>query len=1292
MLMKKTILFLSLILWSFVLKAQTKNITINWETEISGSSKLNSEFDKTSSQTKNESVSWLRLDEFKMFYSEQWLDNSYADPASLKVSNIKYGSLSSEELSKINRDLVPSTPSYSIESNRARDLIYTTIMISPVVNSGGTLKKVISFSLDYKTKNNIGSQRRMPITNSALASGSWYKFKIEKTGVHRLDKDFLNDLGMNTDGINPRNLKIYGHGGKPLPLENSLNTQFDPPQNAIQVLGEEDGSFDSGDAILFYGISTLGYDDTEDNINNTNLNPYSDDAFYYVTADGEAGIRVQPMVESNSQPVTVIDQFNDYQFHEVDEFSPGLVGRRWFGNRFDIQSEQTYEFNFPNLVSGGAPMKVVIEAAAASESNTSMTVSINGTSVDPLTFFKLGGQLVLTTDEFEGEIPASGSSDIVTVDLSYNNSGNPSSIGYLDYISINAMRQLKGVSGQLAFQYDNAATLTGAGDYQISEASQFTQVWDVTNPGFITAKQNENSSGTFGFRATMGEIRKYVAINPNDYFAPVQIAQSQIPNQNLKGTIFNDESGNFKDLDYVIITAPFLIQPALRLANHHKNVSGLNVKVVTTDKIYEEFSSGKQDIGAIRNFVRYIYENASSEDKRIKYVGLFGDTSVDYKNRLVNNNNIVPTFHTLNSTSTHDSYMSDDFFVMMDPNEGTMAANHKMEIAVGRIIADEVGLANAMVDKIINYSSQVSYGNWRNNFILISDDVDKSGEKILEFNLDALGDEISRQKPFVNVKKIHSDAYQQETSAGGKRYPKVNEAIKNDIELGAVIINYFGHGGEDGLAGEFIYTKNIAQNLKNKNRYPCLVTLTCELTKFDNPLRITAGELTYWNREGGAIALLTTTRSITIGTGVQFNERLASELFGFGVEIPNTPAESLRKAKSLILTDERRVVFFIGDPAMPLAFPKKEIRLTTLNGIPISQANDTLKALGRVRIGGEVVNESGTILTNYSGVLEAKVFDKNVLRQTLGNDGSTETLPNGSTQLIILDFITLGEALFNGKATVVNGTFEFEFVMPRDTQIPVGNGRVSFYAQRNSVLEDQTGVNLDIIVGGLNENAPADDQGPIINLFMNDESFVSGGITNDSPILIAKLQDENGMNTASGIGHDMIAILDGDESNPYVLNEYYQAEVDDYTKGTLNYKLRDLEDGLHTVTVKAWDVYNNSSTQDLQFIVAGNDSLEITQVLNYPNPFVSYTEFWFNHNRPFEPLEVQVQVFTVTGKVVWTKNEIITTDGFLSRDLTWDGKDDFGDRIGKGVYVYKITVKSTLTNKRVEKFEKLVIL
>ena len=273
-----------------------------------------------------------------------------------------------------------------------------------------------------------------------------------------------------------------------------------------------------------------------------------------------------------------------------------------------------------------------------------------------------------------------------------------------------------------------------------------------------------------------------------------------------------------------------------------------------------------------------------------------------------------------------------------------------------------------------------------------------------------------------------------------------------------------------------------------------------------------------------------------------------------------------------------------------------------------------------------------------------------------------------------------------------NGEFEFEFVMPRDTAIPLGNGRLNFYSERLGVLEDQSGVNRDIIIGGLNEDAPPDNLGPRIQLFMNDESFVNGGITNDSPIILANLEDENGINTVGGIGHDIVAIIDGDETNPLIMNEFYEGDIDNFMRGSVARRIRNLEEGLHTLSFTAWDVYNNSSTAELQFVVVGDGDLQLDNVLNYPNPFVNYTEFWFNHNRAFEPLDVQVQIFTVSGKVVKTINQTIVNDGFLSRDLTWDGLDDFGQAIGKGVYVYKITVISTLTNKRVEKFEKLVIL
>jgi hypothetical protein len=1269
--MKNATLFVFLV-FTLHFYSQSKQIVLNWED--ASTVQRNQVFSVTDTHNFNTSTN---------LYSEVWIDDGFVIPNSLRVTNVTYQNISVSNLTELDVQMLPSDIDYSISSNHGRDNIYTTFSITPIIRQAGVYKRVVSFQLDYsKTRSQPLQNRGSAITNSLLASGNWYKFRVDKNGIHRIDRSFLSGLGMDVNNLDPRKIKIYGNGGNMLPLRNSLNTEYDLVENSILVAGEENGSFDQGDYILFYAEVNQYSQES-----NTHINIYDDNAYYFITADGANGKRISPYIEPAGNATTTINRFNDYKFFEKDEVNPALVGRRWFSNRFDINSEQSFEFNFPNIVSG-TPMEVRVFCIATAEVITTMSIEVNGQNQETLQFATINSTTLASPRSYSGQVNAS--SETVNVTLKFNNAGNPQSNAFLDYISVNALRQLTGGNTQLNFRFDEAALLSGIGEYQFANASQYSQIWDVTNTGAISAVINENNAQNINFKAQLGQVRKYVAVHESDYFFPISVRSPAIPNQNLKGTIFRDEQGNFQDIDYLIITPPMLLQPALRLANHHKNRNGLRVKVVTTDKIYNEFSHGKQDIGAIRNFVKYIYDNASSPENRIKYLNLFGDTSIDYKNRLQGNNNMVPTFHIIDvgSISASNTYMSDDFFGMMDPNEGTMVASDKLDIAVGRMVVDNVTLANDMVNKVIAYESTASYGNWRNNFVLVSDDADTVSDANLQVRLDSLGNAISFHKPFVNVIKIHSDAYQQETSSGGNRYPKVNEAIENAIDVGTLVLNYFGHGGEDGLASERIVTKESVQNLRNRNRYPLVVTVTCEFTRFDNPLRPTGGEFTYWNREGGAIALISTTRQIGVQLGTDFNQKLGEFLYAYFMDDFVPPAEALRRAKNEIANGNRRVIFYIGDPAMHLAFPEREVRLTTINGLPLGQENDTLKALSRIRLGGEVVDRNGNLVSDYEGILEAKVFDKRLQRQTLGNDGTTDS--NGN--LIIMQFSTLGEGIFNGQASITNGQFEFEFVVPRDIAIPVGKGRVSLYAKRTGAFEDHTGSNETILVGGINENAPEDNIGPQIRLFMNDESFVSGGVTNNSPILIAKLEDESGINTASGIGHDITAILNGDETNPFILNNYYQADVDDFTKGSLSYRLRDLEEGLHTLTLKAWDVYNNSSTAEIQFVVAGSNDLKIERVLNYPNPFVSYTEFWFNHNRPFEPLEVQVQVFTVTGKVVWTRNQVVNTDGFLSREITWDGRDDFGDRIGKGVYVYKLTVKSTLTNKKVEKFEKLVIL
>jgi hypothetical protein len=637
----------------------------------------------------------------------------------------------------------------------------------------------------------------------------------------------------------------------------------------------------------------------------------------------------------------------------------------------------------------------------------------------------------------------------------------------------------------------------------------------------------------------------------------------------------------------------------------------------------------------------------------------------------------------ISNTSGEASFASDDFFGLMDDNEGNINSFFGgIDIAVGRMLVNNNLQADEMVNKVIEYNDSKSYGSWRNNITLISDDSDISSDATLQSRQNNLADLIAAEKPFLNVNKIILDSYIQEASAGGFRYPKARTDFFNAFEKGALIFNYLGHGGEDGLSAERIWEKSDGQNLTNQYKYPLFITITCEFSRFDNPSRPTAGEYTYWNPKGGAIAMITTIRAINQFSAENFNDLLSKNLLSYGSDQYTSIAEALRISKNSNPNSSTNVIFYIGDPALMLATPKPKVNLTKVNDVAISQPIDDFKSLSKMKLSGEITDENNNLLSNYTGEIATTVFDKTVSRTTLNNDEHSPVIP----------FTVLGETIFRGNASVTNGQFEFSFVVPRDIRIPLANGRISFYAKNNQQLENQTGYNNSIKIGGINENATVDNISPRVKLYMNNENFVSGGTTNASPYVLAILEDESGINTASGIGHDIIAILDGDINNTFVLNDYYQTKLDDYTNGTLRFPLRNLAVGLHTLTFKAWDVYNNPITVEIQFVVVGDDTLTLTHVLNYPNPFVNYTEFWFNHNRPFEPLEVQVQVMTITGKVVWTKNQTITTEGFLSKEITWDGKDDFGDKIGKGVYIYKLTVKSSLTNTKSEKFEKLVIL
>jgi len=546
---------------------------------------------------------------------------------------------------------------------------------------------------------------------------------------------------------------------------------------------------------------------------------------------------------------------------------------------------------------------------------------------------------------------------------------------------------------------------------------------------------------------------------------------------------------------------------------------------------------------------------------------------------------------------------------------------------------------------------------------------------------DALAKSVEEKRPGFIISKIYLDAYQQINTSSGQRYPDVNAAINQRINRGALIINYTGHGGEMGLAHERILEIDDILKWENKNKYPLFITATCEFSRFDDWKQTSAGEYVLLNPDGGGVALLSTTRLVYSGPNHALNEQFYNFVFE-----KDENQQYFRLGDIIRLTKNnsgaginRRSFALLGDPAIILDYPKYRISATAINGMPLSANPDTLKALGKVTVSGIIGDDGGNVFTSFNGILYPTIFDKVSVITTLNNDGEGPFI-----------FSIRNRILYKGKASISNGMFSFDFIVPKDISYNYGPGMICFYGMDN--LTDANGYYDEVIIGGSSDSISGDNEGPTMKIFMNDDKFIFGGTTDENPQLVVYVKDSSGINTVgTGIGHDLTATLDDATASPIVLNDYYEADKDSYQSGKILYQFKNLEEGAHKLKVKVWDVHNNSAEDYTEFIVATSEDFIIKNLLNYPNPFTTSTSFYFEHNQPGADLDILIQIFTVSGKLVKTIESQVTATGYRCGPFVWDGLDDYGDRIGRGVYIYRLKVR-TNSGQTIEKFEKLVIL
>jgi hypothetical protein len=1078
---------------------------------------------------------------------------------------------------------------------------------------------------------------------------------VTQPGIYRVDADLLSKMGIDLASVRPAGIRIYGNGAAMLPQSNKSGYVNALTENAIWVSGEEDGKFDKSDAVYFYaeGPHIVGYDAAKGELRHQ-LNYYSDSSFYFITFTESAGLRIKSDAGLSVTASKTVSQFDDYWYHETEMSNTLKSGREWWGEYLGGSSGLSINVNMPGVVPS-SDFKLRTSAIGAAQVPTHFIWQVNGGevgreaigTVSPGTYdvkaLQTGSTYILKN------APASGSFNI---GITYHKNGQSSAEAYLDYVGLQVKRELRNYEGQQIYYFLPQPTDTVT--YQFQGSGEGFSLWNITNPLTPLSIARKDASGAFRWTSKGSKIlQKYISFQPADALQPVN--WQRIENQNIVSAATPD---------LLIVTPAAWATEANRLAGIRNSRDGLDVLVVTTDQIYNEYASGRPDITAIRDFVRQLYQKVPG---KLKYLLLFGDATYDYRNLLQNQSRAqhaawVPVYESRESLNPVYTYSSDDYFGFMEANEGdwneTTAGDHTVDIGIGRLPVKSVEEAKIVVDKLIRYES--SFGLWKNLVRFVADDGDGN---IHQRHADQLANLIQgRMFPA----RSFIDEVPQTTTDAGQKAPAINKAIRNAIDNGALILNYTGHGGTSGWAEEQVLTLADMLSSRGMDNLPLLITATCDFGRYDDPGVVSGAELMVLSPKGASVGAISTTRPVYSSTNFALNKAFYEALLNA------KPGERLgdffKYTKNNALAGSlNRNFTLLADPSMVLTPGKKGIRWTS--------PPDTLRALQKVTLHAEIFNpETGKTDADFNGTARLVIYDKPIEFRTLGNEGSTEV------------YTEFRSKLFDGSVSVKNGRLQCSLQMPKDIDYRTGSGRASLYAVSADSTEDAS-AQLALIVGG-SAVQQKDTVPPKLAGYLNTPAFRDGDTVEPSSVLVLRMSDESGISISrAGIGHDITMTLN--DTLTVVLNDYYVADLDNYRSGTIHYPLNNLPAGKYKVRVKVWDAYTNFSEIAFGFLVGTAKGIALSTFNIYPNPFQNNLAFELGHNRVNDDVELIFNILLVNGQRLGTyKKRYYNSEPVIRESLEvtqWLRTAPVGQTL-----VYQLLIRSLKDNSSDQKAGKLI--
>lgn len=1235
-------------------------------------------------------VDWdvLRADSLPTRYTEAIPMPQATANASVQVSLLypEYKELTAQEARQVSRwgSALPASPVVDTHMGVTRKQAMLDVSFIPIVRRQGKYFKLTSFKMSIKSDNEpetvansdaarlraAGAASRYT-AQSVLSTGRWVKISIPADGVYRLSSSLLGKMGFN----DLSRVKLYGYGGHVQSERIDADNDYDDLRE-IPLYKDNAGA-------LFYGKGLVSWTSPNSQGVATHAsNTYAREACYFVTegdnplamAQGNTGVSASTAV--NYTPAHVLYKKEEYAWYNS--------GRQFFESvSYASSRSKTYSLSAPDaLPERGATLTVNFSSDGTQ--SCSVKVACNGEEEGSLSLSTNTSSYVAavqSTRSFQVTLDGSQSNQSVALSTS---AGINSRLGYL---SLSYARSLVMNQSYIPIQH---ATATAA-NVVINTQGKNVKVWQIYTAQHDMCEMVGSQDGNTLTIPVSDLSQQYVAVDVNATF----------PEPSIVGGIDNQNLHALEAVDMIILVpaSGLLTQQAERLAQAHRDIDGLRVQVVRADQVYNEFSSGTTDATAIRRFMKMLYDRAATDADMPSYLLLFGDGLWD--NRMVssgqtsrNPNDYLPCYESENSFSHIYSYVMEDYYGLLDDGEGRNLLSDKVDIGVGRFPVTTAAQAQIVVDKTIAYMQKENAGSWRNEICVLGDDGDNNQHLEMAESISQI---VEDNYPEMQVNRIYWDAYKRESSTTSTTYPGVEEAIQKQMDNGCLMVNYTGHANPTSLSHELsVLLKDIASYKVNK--LPLWVTAACDVAPFDMPIS-SLGKDAVLQPGGAAVAFLGTTRTVYATQNSLMNRLFTRYALSTTARQRVTIGDALRMAKvrlvspisssgtvvdTLDYTENKIHYVLLGDPALALAKPSHKLVVQQVNGVDVTQGDNSpvLKAGSLVRLKGCVQNSEEAVMNAFTGVLTANIYDSKSLITCLNNAGADEAF----------SFYTRDKKLFVGSDSIVNGYFDFQFPVPLDIKYSNESGRISLYAIDNARENEANGYNESIIVGGSGNDFATDTLGPSITAYLNDEGYQWGSRVNTTPYFVARLADASGINiTGNAVGHDIELVIDGNPATTYVLNNYYQNDMGDYTSGVVAFSIPKLSAGQHTLLLRVWDSMNNVSVFQAEFEVDETLVPQLVDVTASANPAKQSTTFLVNYNKlPESTCRFKLEVFDFVGCLLWTHVEEGTSSTGVY-PVQWNLTTSSGMPLGTGVYLYRVSVE-TDKSRAVSKTNKIIVL